>query len=245
MEKEINGINYRLDEDNLTAEVIRKSGGYEGDIAIPETVVFDERTYRVTSIGERAFSWEKLTSITIPEGVESIGEGGTFQGCTSLKLVQWNAVNCIIDADSKGSCYPPFYNLSSIKNFTFGNNVKFIPACLCCGLSGLTSITIPDNVQSIGYGAFYGCKSLKSIAIPESVMIIETKAFCGCESLKIIAIPCNVIIIEGGAFADYKSEIVIRYGGTVEQCKGRYRYCDGWLYCPGKTIHCTDGVVKI
>ncbi|MBR5188692.1 MAG: hypothetical protein IKW17_00370, partial [Paludibacteraceae bacterium] len=69
MEKEINGIKYRLNEDNLTAEVIElrdslklddpklivrklmkiiENGynGYKGDIIIPDTVVFNECTYR-------------------------------------------------------------------------------------------------------------------------------------------------------------------------------------------------------
>ena len=66
MGKEINGINYRLNEDNLTAEVIEKSDNYEGDIIIPDTVVFNEVVYRVTSIGESAFEdCESLKSITI------------------------------------------------------------------------------------------------------------------------------------------------------------------------------------
>ena len=60
----INDINYRLDEDNLTVEVMENEG-YEGDIIIPETVVFNTATYRVTSIGYAAFSGcESLTSIT-------------------------------------------------------------------------------------------------------------------------------------------------------------------------------------
>ena len=63
MEKiEIKGINYRLNEETLTAEVIEK--GYEGDIIIPETVVFQEVAYRVTSIRWSAFlGCSSLTSI--------------------------------------------------------------------------------------------------------------------------------------------------------------------------------------
>ena len=60
----INDINYRLDEDNLTAEVMENEG-YEGDIIIPETVVFNTATYRVTSIGDGAFcGCKSLTDIT-------------------------------------------------------------------------------------------------------------------------------------------------------------------------------------
>ena len=64
IEKTIKGIKYRLDEENLTAEVLQKKG-YEGDFIIPETVVFKKVAYRVTSIGEWAFAnCDYITSIT-------------------------------------------------------------------------------------------------------------------------------------------------------------------------------------
>ena len=86
-EEIINGINYRLNGWTKTAEVIKKSGGYKGNIIIPETVVFNERTYRVTSIGKEAFAFcYPLTSITIPDSVKSIG-GEAFFYCDSLKEI--------------------------------------------------------------------------------------------------------------------------------------------------------------
>ena len=87
IDKIIKGIKYRLDEENLTAEVIEKRNGYEGDIIIPETVVFNKVAYRVTGIGEEAFSWcESLTSIVIPKGVTKIGYGA-FQFCSELTSI--------------------------------------------------------------------------------------------------------------------------------------------------------------
>ena len=86
-EEILNGINYRLNGWTKTAEVIKKSGGYEGDIVIPEAVVFNERTYRVTSIGKEAFAFcDSLTSITIPDSVKSIG-WKAFLDCESLKEI--------------------------------------------------------------------------------------------------------------------------------------------------------------
>ena len=87
IEEIINGINYRLNEETLTAEVTEKSGGYEGAIIIPETVVFNEATYCVTTIGEWAFcGCQSLTSIIIPNSVMTIGSRA-FQNCTSLSSI--------------------------------------------------------------------------------------------------------------------------------------------------------------
>ena len=86
-EKIINGINYRLNDCTKTAEVIKKGGFYEGNIIIPETVVFNELTYRVTSIGKEAFAFcNPLTSITIPDSVKRIG-WKAFLDCESLEEI--------------------------------------------------------------------------------------------------------------------------------------------------------------
>ena len=101
MEKiEIKGINYRLNEETLTAEVEVINKEYEGDIIIPETVVFQEVAYRVTSISWSAFyGCKSLTSIVIPDSVTSIG-GSAFIGCKSLTkitfqgtMAQWNEID--------------------------------------------------------------------------------------------------------------------------------------------------------
>ena len=68
---------FKLVDGRLVAQNFMKAifNGYEGDIIVPETVVFEEKSYRVTSIGEKAFARSySLKSVAIPDSVTSIGE---------------------------------------------------------------------------------------------------------------------------------------------------------------------------
>ena len=107
----------------------------------------------ITSIGDFAFAWTSLTSITIPESVTSIGDSA-FYGCSSLtRATIPESVTSIGDYafswTNLGSITIP-ESVTSIGTFTFES-------------SGLTSITIPKSVTSIGAGAFLDCSSLKTI----------------------------------------------------------------------------------
>lgn len=71
---------------------------------------------------------EKLTSVTIPESVTSIGKEA-FKNCTELTSVVWKARKC---ANFSNSAYSPQFNTCpNITSFTFGENVEKIPAYLC------------------------------------------------------------------------------------------------------------------
>ena len=156
LEKIIKGIKYCLDEQTMTASVIAKRNGYEGDIIIPETVVSNRASYLVTSIGKNAFfDCKSLTSITLPNSVKSIGFGA-------------------------------FIYCSSLTSITIPNSVTTIEdnAFLCC--SKLTSITIGNSVKSIGYCAFENCKSLTEITIPGCVKSLGYDVFSNCILLKTI-----------------------------------------------------------
>ena len=117
----------------------------------------------VTSIGAYSF-WNcfGLTTISIPERVISIGNWA-FKGCSGLTSVVFNADSCIFAGEISPISLPAFYNLGNINSITIGENVKVIPAYLCCGLNGLTSLSVPSNVSVLGDYALKGCTNITDI----------------------------------------------------------------------------------
>ena len=99
-----------------------------------------------------------LTSVTIGDGVTSIG-AGAFYGCSGLTSVTIGNGVTNIGQDA-------FYKCSGLTSVTIPNNVTRIIQSAFYGCSGLISVTIGNGVTSIGSYAFSGCNSLERMTIP-------------------------------------------------------------------------------
>jgi putative transposon-encoded protein len=134
----------------VTSNSSYSSYKYSGSIVIPEEVTYKNRTRKVTSIGNSAFSGcSDLTSVTIGNSVTSIGNSA-FSGCSDLTSVTIGNSVTSIGNDA-------FRNCSSLTSVTIGNSVTSIGNSAFYKCSGLTSVTIPNSVTTIGDDAFYGC----------------------------------------------------------------------------------------
>lgn len=161
----IDGLYYEFFDETLEAMVVKdeKSNNIEpsytaSTINIPEEVTYNNKTYKVTVIGEDAFQLNKnLTSISIPETVRSIG-ASAFSGCEKLKSI------------------------------TLPSGITKIERSVFAACQSLKSVTIPEGVTIISESAFANCSSLESVAIPSSVTFISPKAFSLCSSLKSIIV---------------------------------------------------------
>ena len=148
------------------------NGDYSGIVNIPEDVTYMNRTRKVTSIGNYAFS-----------------------ECINLKSVTIsNSVTIIHDF--------AFYKCKNLNSVTIGNGVTYIGGFAFFYCTSLPSITIPNSVTGIGWGAFDGCNNLVSVTIPNSVTYIEGQAFKDCHRLTSISIPNSVNRIGESAFCN-------------------------------------------
>ncbi len=164
---------------------------YTGNVVISESVVYNGKTYSVTSIGNSTFrGCSGLTSIEIPNSVTSIGYGA-FSDCTGLTSVTIpNSVTSIGDR--------AFYNTAWYNNQPDGLIYLGKVAYKYKGtMPDNTSITIKEGTLEIADFAFGECTGLTSIEIPNSVTSIGNSAFDGCSRLTSVYITdlvawCNI-----------------------------------------------------
>jgi hypothetical protein len=83
----VNNIYYSKSYDNCVKVTCDTKTPYSGSVVIPATVRYNGTTYTVKYIDDEAFAdCNKLTSITIPEGVQHIGQEA-FKNCTALTSI--------------------------------------------------------------------------------------------------------------------------------------------------------------
>ena len=194
-------LKYEIKGDAVT--ITGCNEGASGKLVIPAT--FEGKT--VTSIGEDAF-WgcSRLTSITIPDGVTSIGYGA-FRSCGLSSITIPDSVTSI-----GGTAFKRCSRLTSI---TIPDSVTSIGGWAFKFCLRLTSVTIPNSVTRIGNGTFDYCESLTSITIPDSVISIGESAFSYCKSLTSITIGDSVTSIDGFAFRDCSSLTAVTFLGDA------------------------------
>lgn len=231
---ESNGFYYNIISlSDLTAELTcsgvedaddNETATYCGDITIPQTTEYANKTFRVIRINPYAFINCSIGTLTIPETIESVG-GDDLHSCglygsflnlviedsdnpirCSTCIVRGNVSNSVylgreFEVDYGGLVFNPFSrNGGSYKTITFGDKLTTIPSLCCYNCQKITEITLPKNVKEIGSCAFAGCSSLATINL-EDIEEIGYSAFYNCSSLKTIS-GASVEVLRSGAFMD-------------------------------------------
>jgi hypothetical protein len=160
---------FRTNADNTLAIT-----GYtwtNGDVTIPTNI----NGQNVTTIEDGAFLGSAVATVTIPDGITSIGDLA-FYGSTNL--------TSITIPGSVTNIGPfAFYGCSSLASVMIPVSVSSIGDATFYECGNLTNATISCGVTSIGDLAFYGCGGLTQITIPAGVNYIGDEAFGDCADL--------------------------------------------------------------
>ena len=204
---------------NSLGEITRYISYPENDytnITIPEYLTNNTKytldeyrgyTQRITSIGNVVFSTDTdsfgkplnpyaqyLTSITLPNSIESIG-GDAFYGTPLTVIILPDSVVTI-----GGGAFEYCTNLTSVK---LSKNTKYIGFGAFSG-TGITSIEIPNSVFYIEDYAFRNTKLSGSLYIPDSVVTISWGAFYGTQITE-VSIPKDCDYESDSSVGDYPS----------------------------------------
>ena len=219
---EIDGIEYSLNT-NKTASVVERKNSqkYSGDIVIPETIIYNDVEYAVTSVS--FYGSDELVSLSLPKTVEVLGDEA-MRGCSSLRSITIPGVKTI------GKI--AFFGCSSLESITFGEGISsfgqgaftncnklksvYVPDLNtwlhvnCSYLSAplengadlyingekLINLVIPDNITSINSFNFYYCTSIEEITI-QGPLTIKEDAFSHCVNLRKLTINADCTLDQG------------------------------------------------
>ena len=175
----IDGFGYKIiDRTEPCAVVLMEIAECEKDVVVPESVIYNDTTFIVTTfgVGGSVFSDIARTtveSIHLPKTV-MITNFRALGDCPNLTSVVVDEEN--EDLDSRDNC-----NAIITSNDKYRAANRLVAAC--------NTTIIPNTVTEIGDYAFYYCTSIEKIDVPNSVTKICNGAFSNCSSLSSIRLP--------------------------------------------------------
>lgn len=204
VEKTIKDARIKFDENKdfeFSNGKITKYIGNKTDIVIPDII----RGEKVTIIGNGAFKNKKLTSIKIPETIESIEiQAFAMNELTSIELPEsLKEIGNVAFMKNKLKSIKIPKDLINISTGAFSQNE-------------ITSVLIPQGVTTIGRAAFMDNR-LETIIIPSTVESIGGTAFSS-NKLKSVTIPSGVKDIGKDAFSKNEN-IKLTYSKLIEAIK--------------------------
>ena len=228
----VDDVYYSINNDSTTVTALTCDNDPKiVTIIIPETVNNEGTTYRVTEIGEGAFTQSQLylRYVEIGDCVERIGRGAfhmsdidsiyigksvsyigyyAFGSCDRLRkvLIKDLTAWCNINFDKYGS-----NPLNNIYTHLFVNGEEITHLVIPENVTEIkklafmggqfTSVTIPEGVTRIGEQAFFGCTINTPLVLPNSITTIEERAFWACHDLPEVYLGYNIDSIGSWAFS--------------------------------------------
>ncbi len=206
---------------------------YAGDIVIPETVIYQGETLKVTRIAPKAFYRSRVTSVVISNSVEIIGYNAFSESIYLTTLTMGNGVRWI-ESNAFSNCN----NLKKViikdisawcqmfTNPIYGNPIHIARHIYSDENTEITNLVIPDNVNYISSDAFKGCEGLKSVTIPNKMTSIGESSFAFCTGLTTLTLlnGDKEMIIGDNAFEYCSSLVSVNMQNGVKEI-GALAFC--------------------
>lgn len=135
---------------------------------------------------------ERITSVDIPEGVTTIGNGAFYE-CEALAKVTIPDSVTLIGENAFSYCV-------KLAELDLGKGLLTLGDLAFYGCAGLKNLVLPDSVTKIGNAAFYDCSALSDLKMGASLTTIGNSAFANCASLTEVTMPDSLKTIGNGAF---------------------------------------------
>lgn len=169
------------------------------DAPIPEKMNIGGRTYRVTSVADKAFfDIKTLEAVTFPPSVRHLGEQA-FKECKALSSLT------LPDSLESYGGIEVFQNCEGLETVRLPKDLRTLAPHMFVHCLVLKDLILPDSLKVLPEHAFMSCKSLKEVRIPAGVHTIERGVFWDCETLQTVSIPASVETIADYAFGQCPS----------------------------------------
>ena len=199
------------DNSSDTLAIPAELGGYpvsriEGHAFHQSPITSVEIPDSVQSLGVSAFSWcESLTELTLPDSVIYM-DGNPVWSCenfSTFHVSERNPAFRVQDGvllSKDGTRLISFPSMLDVETFHVPDGVTTIDHHVFSTLAHMTGVVFPDSVTTIRSGAFSNCHNLQTIELPPYLETLESNAFSFCHGFETITIPDSVVELYSSPF---------------------------------------------
>lgn len=153
---------------------------------------------------------DRITSVTIEEGITSVGECA-FKGLINLETV------ALPKTSLKKIGEAAFYGCTSLQSLYIPDSIYTIWEYTFKNCTGLEYIRLPKTLEKIDQGAFENCINLSELFLPGNVNIIGAWSFKGCTAMESVDMRwADATEIRDGAFKNCTALTAIILPGNIQ-----------------------------